>query len=766
MGGFLDGIRNNISLPCALALVFLISCAGAGSQAGTPALQTSVGQASPPGDLTGALSELDSMPCPKGVSVQTWADLTGALGEALRAKAASALALRPPHGDAAASTLVYSAAGALLNWRYYSPGDYDQNGVVGLSDLVPLAVHFGESSGTGSPFPENSIGAVIDGDGNGELNLADIIAIALNFGVHVEGYRIYAADNTAAYPPSPDSSNGTGTVFIGVASMSLAVEPPGGGRKVFNYQVVPTATTRYFWVRPTDGETDGSASNYVVVVLPPKWGPVAKLANPPTAETLAHIVWNASTSFDPDGVISRYEWDFNADGVYEYDSGDVPTANFYYYAPGDYTCAVRVTDNDEMSATASGQATVTEKAKWRINVADERRQVLENDFTLARPLIVDAGGRPGLFYMRNTRYPEVPLVAEQSLVYRRALDEHGESWAVPVILATQAQPVDYITEVVALCSAAIVEGRPAVVFDRSIDDQTQPERTMTHIVYYLRADEELGMRWPQPHILNYAQYTYYAPQTPIVGTDFYVLALLVVGDRPALLGIGPGSEDYRWLRAQDGIGSSWAEPRVVGEYSTYLGGTLGDSVIVAVIEGLPARARSSGDDLLYSHAVDPDQPEWLPPEVLVDEHEKASSHIQLVEAAGCPAVVYYDSATNDLKFRRALDPQGSMWAAPVVLTPRATSGGFLAVVVDGRPCVLYGDRIDKTARFIAANDAAGTYWGFPMAIWEAPDPGSISDLSQIPPLVEVAGTPAFCLLNHVSDETRWGKDQILYESYY
>ena len=70
-------------------------------------------------------------------------------------------------------------------------------------------------------------------------------------------------------------------------------------------------------------------------------------------ETLAHIVWDADASHDPDGVIIRYEWDFDGDGIFEYDSEERYKLDFYYYEAGDYSCTVRVTDDDAMTDEAS-----------------------------------------------------------------------------------------------------------------------------------------------------------------------------------------------------------------------------------------------------------------------------------------------------------------------------------------------------------------------------------------------------------------------------
>ena len=656
------GIRRTSLVFCALITALVLSAAcGGNTQAGTPAVQTPAGQASPPGNLTEALSQLDARPCPKGVSQRTWAELTGALGEALRGKAASELALEPPHGDAAASTLVYSGEGALLNWGYLSPGDYDQNGMVGLSDLVPLAVHFGESTGTGDPFPENSIGAVIDGDGNGELNLADIIAIALNFGMHVEGYRVYAADNTVACPTSADSPNGTGTVYIGGVAFGDAQEPPGGGRKVFNYQVVPTATTQYFWVRPTDGETDGSASNYVVVVLPPKQGPIAKLANPPTTETLAHIVWDARASHDPDGVISRYEWDFNDDGVFEYDSGQVPTADFYYYAPGTYSCTVRVTDNDFYTDTAKGTVTVTEKAKWQVTVVEELPATSGGITAVA---LLDVAGHPALVYGEN-------LAPPWAVNYVRANDPQGTDWPEPAVVATGSFSG----------AAGIVSGNPAIAWT---------DGTACHFV---RADDPLGSSWGAGVAVP-----------GLTGAN----KLVNLPAAPALVAISePVYGSFTLAAAYDAQGASWADAYevTIELVAAYLD----------IVHGLPCYAEQ-GEDILFRRAVDLACTAWTGP-VYVNPFERASGDTQLVDVGGNPAVFYYDQDMRALKFRRATDTSGSIWNPPFVVSSVVTPyGDFCGGTNGGRPVALLYDRQDGLLKFVASNNVEGTYWGFPITL--------------------------------------------------
>ncbi|MUV90305.1 PKD domain-containing protein [Halapricum sp. CBA1109] len=62
------------------------------------------------------------------------------------------------------------------------------------------------------------------------------------------------------------------------------------------------------------------------------------------------IVFDASTSSDPDGTIDRYDWDWTDDGSYE---GSGETATHTYDAPGNYTVRLRVVDNGSATNTTT-----------------------------------------------------------------------------------------------------------------------------------------------------------------------------------------------------------------------------------------------------------------------------------------------------------------------------------------------------------------------------------------------------------------------------
>jgi len=56
------------------------------------------------------------------------------------------------------------------------------------------------------------------------------------------------------------------------------------------------------------------------------------------------ILFNASASYDPDGNITLYEWDWDNDGVYD-ESHSTPTATHSWPVEGHYLVTLRVTDS-------------------------------------------------------------------------------------------------------------------------------------------------------------------------------------------------------------------------------------------------------------------------------------------------------------------------------------------------------------------------------------------------------------------------------------
>jgi hypothetical protein len=183
-------------------IVLLASCGGGGSQPSNVSLQSSDGSGgiqaaneSVPQSLDEALAELDALETPEGVDSALFQELKNELAALLAAKAeqegSGRVVSQAPSGDGnkvADLTLVDMTEGEyLLMWREINVGDYDNNGTVGIADITPIAMHYGEEA-----TDPNSETGLIDGyDGNGTVDIADITGIAMNFGTSIAGYNVY-----------------------------------------------------------------------------------------------------------------------------------------------------------------------------------------------------------------------------------------------------------------------------------------------------------------------------------------------------------------------------------------------------------------------------------------------------------------------------------------------------------------------------------------------------------------------------------------------
>ncbi|MCB1188488.1 PKD domain-containing protein [bacterium] len=664
----------------------------------------------------------------------------------------------PPKGEQAAAPLTYNGGNSSLVWRYYSPGDYDQNGFVNVSDLTPLGQNFGKTAQGGS-FPENSIEAVVDGDGNGEINLADVTPIGVNFGVQCSGYNIYVAENETAVPPTPDAPNGSGASLVDSVAFSSANLT--GGRKSFTLQVVPTALQQQFWVRPTDGTLDGAASNAVAVNLPPAQPPQAAITPTGDTSTMAHIVWDASASFDPDGEIVSYEWDFDGDGKFDYTTdGSKPTADFYYYEAGQFSATVQVTDDTQRTDTATAIVNITQVQDWQETMVDERLDVVggQPDGIRAPIRLMEVDGRPAMIYIRKQEADD-PHPDYAGLTYMIAEDSEGDSWSgiQYIDVGTDASFGDTISFYGA---ATMVDGLPAAVYQiYNGNSSGQGE----FFINFKRARNPEGSSWTESTAFYSDRRT--DDSIPVLQAP---RDLLLIGGKPAILGDIGGGLDY--ARATTINGSAWAAP----ESSTLSLGYYNGQFSYSVLTGKLARVEQiNSEDLVFNRTLDDTADSWSDPSVLIDEHEKAQTAMRLLEVGGRAAVVYKEAGSADLRYRRAIDAAGNSWNEPVTLDPRAGSGR-LATIIDGRPVVLYSDRISNSLKFISANDQQGTYWNFPadvpisqslvslQIILGSTNDNQTADRSQ---LADIGGLPAFTYVWEYEDESMQSGKRLFYIGY-
>ncbi len=220
------------------------SPAGDVGSPGRPGLKPEVLRGTPKSvTLADVLKELDDLDTPPNVDANIFAQLKSALSSELstlnaqrspaEAGSTGRFASKPPTGPAnrvTDLTLLDNGDGTFtLTWTYKNVGDYDQNGIVAIADITPLAEHFLESSD-----PTNEW---IDGNADGIINISDVTPLAENFFSELSGYVVESAYTLEA-------------PFSQLAEVSLA-DAIGDGRKRFSYTIT-VARSAFFQVTPRD----------------------------------------------------------------------------------------------------------------------------------------------------------------------------------------------------------------------------------------------------------------------------------------------------------------------------------------------------------------------------------------------------------------------------------------------------------------------------------------------------------------------------------
>ena len=89
-------------------------------------------------------------------------------------------------------------------------------------------------------------------------------------------------------------------------------------------------------------------------------GPTADISGPTSGDTDTQLNFDASGSTTPLDIITKYEWDWDEDGIYDFLSTS-PTAVNSWTDDGDHTVTVQVTDSDGSTSTASLKLNLNKK---------------------------------------------------------------------------------------------------------------------------------------------------------------------------------------------------------------------------------------------------------------------------------------------------------------------------------------------------------------------------------------------------------------------
>lgn len=132
--------------------------------------------------------------------------------------------------------------------------------------------------------------------------------------------------------------------------------------------------------RATDNDGGVAAADVLLKINAP---PTASISLPPNNSifTVGDAISLVGVASDSDGSIALYEWDFESDGIYDYNSTMFGNTTHTYTTAGSRTARFRATDNDGSSATAQVSLRINDPPIAMINLP-----LNGNEFKFGRPI--------------------------------------------------------------------------------------------------------------------------------------------------------------------------------------------------------------------------------------------------------------------------------------------------------------------------------------------------------------------------------------------
>ncbi len=276
------------------------------------------------------------------------------------------------------------ATAVQLKWTERLIGDYDQNGVVAVNDLTPIALNFQQSvvydpasNHDGIPWwpqgdPDNGAGlnwrlARVDGNSDGKVTVQDLVPIAAQFQQRLDGYLIEHGVNRGNGSVEWDSD----PLDLGEDSHPSIARDPGFASLTDNaprYNIeIPLSEANfahYYRVRAWDSgsSTSGPVSAEVIYLpttetdtTPPVWTDTVGVAKLIPGNEQITVEFGTATDGQSPPVTYRVYWaegdPEQPDAPFDYDAADfADTATSPYIISGltneqYYRVAVRAADS-------------------------------------------------------------------------------------------------------------------------------------------------------------------------------------------------------------------------------------------------------------------------------------------------------------------------------------------------------------------------------------------------------------------------------------
>ncbi len=611
----------------------------------------------------------------------------------------------------------YDPASGLCYWFYQNQGDYDQNGVVNISDLTPLAIHFGKTA-AGTGFDYSSVESAVDGDGNGAINISDISPIGVNFGNSIDSFNIYVG-GMSSYPASPSEPSAL-PEFLNVPLVD-ANGDKSKNRLFFTASGPgPLPSSLGLWLRPASGSSEGIPSDTSGFG---NQSPVAavNLSDPAGLAPLSGSA-DASSSSDPDGDPLTYHWIlddlaqfYTGAGIFNpTDMGS--TLPYDLPDPGEYLLFLIVRDPHGGLDFLTENLVVTANAGWQIvdlNMDEYHTNLVSfQDVDLA-----DVTGKPSIAYSFDTGGGAQVYMAQADNLFE-------EDWDVTDLVHAQSG-VDgsevAIAEIAGTAAAAAVYSKPGggeAVYARQIE--------------------------PDGYDL-YAKKLFETPPGALSGID-----MASINNQAMLAYRNVATGELRFCVAVDETAQNWLGPVSLG-----ITGAPSTQICLQEVNGAPAFAYWAGPSSnrlrYHSSVMNGPIPVFSSGTTLSVLTSCSLQDALVVLDDGSPAVIFNIPTNTALYQLRAVDPQASMWENDGEVTPQNVAlTEYTAGIHAGRPAVLWYDVLEAKLYYQRAENAEGTSWGASELVDDA------LAIGVRPTMAEIRGIPAIAYIDQGRTKIRYG----------
>jgi len=225
-------------------------------------------------------------------------------------------------------------------------------------------------------------------------------------------------------------------------------------------------------------------------------------------------------------------------------------------------------------------------------------------------------------------------------------------------------------------------------------------------------------------------------------------SITIVNGNPAICYYDAVNKNLKYIRASDATGITWHNPVTVLHGC---GISEASSTSMTIVNNSPAICYydSVKDKLKYVRASDTNGAAWNPPvSVLSDKHINALPSLVVVN--GNPAICYCDSTNGDLKYIRALDIIGTAWGNPVIIDSKNDTGYYASMtIVNGSPAISYCEYANGDLKYVRASDTLGTAWGKPVTIDSNGETGYHTSMTIS------NGSPAICYYDYTKGDLKY-----------